>query len=1368
MRNKIFLIFSLTLLFVCGNFLVNAQTPTFFTGNVNAPSNGFPFNVATGKGVHYLIAPGELTGAVAGNITHFYVQGTAGVTSSFTGLTIRFSQTSVTTLPTGVLYSGPFTTAINAANVTATSTAAGWMQFTLQTPFYYDPTQSLVVEITQCSTTGGFTVTNVAKSGMRRCWNVSTCTMAYSGQDANLFNCGVDIVQGPPGGGPQVPALASFVYNPSIDTAWIQSPYTFVNTSNNLVRSYWDVVSYSSVGPNGPYTAWNAPRLCGPSPNGASGCYIDTTSLNFKYTFPQRGWYKVRLKARGAVAPLDSIEKTVYADTPTLPPVIDFFADKRIVGIFDQASLFDISNYGPNQWSWSTNPACVTCGLFQNSFSPNEFNPNPKFNAFDGGTYDLCLTASNIRGSSTLCKPNYLRVVPGYLMCNGSDSVARVDEGVVMLSTVGGTYLPGTIGSCSAGFRISACADSITLVAERYRFRNSDTLDVRINGLNGTILRKYGGNTFSTINDSLKTIRIAGGEVFLRMRLSPPSGTAGPNDSGFAIRWFSKPASYGAPKASFIVPDTLFSGYRARYTNTTQGTNASFAWDTDGDGAFGIDQIGMGKIDSTVANPSQTFTNSGTQPITRRIGLIARNCRGADTARKDVVIMPVVQIPVSNFTTNRTVGFTTDTFRLQDRSTNGANQWQWVFTPPNVTYLENTTQNSQNPVVFLNSATQYNVTLTATNQLGSNTHTKTSYLEALAYTSPNTANPIPTNTDIGISRVVLNNIDTSTALQSPIYLNLSNIKRTTLFRGVNYTIETYRNASSDPMTTKVWIDLNRNARFNDAGELIVEEYGQNKVKTTKSFRLPDTAPVGNTRMRVGVGYGVTNLTFEAAVIGCFEDYGIDVGRDLVKPNLALNGPSVLRMEVNTPYVEPGVTASDNLEGNISGKYQVLGSVNINQVGYYELKYYVSDLYGNTSDTVVRIVQVEINQTGPRITLNGSDTMRVGVFTTFSDPGATATDNLGNNISNQVVRTGNLDLTQLGYYTLTYTIRDAFGFVANRQRVVEVIDTIKPVISKKASTPMIEHQIGTAYMDADYVEVTDNYWKNLTPTRTGTVNINVPGQYTLVYTSTDGSGNVGIPLIATVNVRDRIAPTARLKGLEEMEVEVFGTFNDPGVDATDNYYPNVTIQTTSTLNMNVLGVYTITYNVCDAASNCVTLTRTVRVVDKVRPVIKLIGEDPYVLPRYTAYVDPGFTVKDNYYPESAFYLSDAVNSSGIVNHIPGSYFVKYNVTDPSGNMASEVLRLVIVEDITTGLNKIKKENGVFVYPNPTTDGIVNIYHSKGSIQKVEVTDVLGRNVLEQSTNEEKLSIDLGSMNKGIYLLRITDAKEQVITIRILNK
>ena len=1091
--------------------------------------------------------------------------------------------------------------------------------------------------------------------------------------------------------------------------------------------------------------------------------YIDTTSLNFRYTFPQRGWYKVRLKARGAVAPLDSIEKTVYADTPTLAPVIDFFADKRVVGIFDQASLFDISNYGPNQWSWSTNPACVTCGLFQNSFSPNEFNPNPKFNAFDGGTYDLCLTASNIRGTSTLCKPNYLRVVPGYLMCNGSDSVARVDEGVVMLSTVGGTYLPGTIGTCNAGFRISACADSITLVVERYRFRNSDTLDVRINGLNGPILRRFGGNTFNTINDSLKTIRIAGGEVFLRMRLSPPSGTAGPNDSGFAIRWFSKPASYGAPKASFSVPDTLFSGYRARYTNTTQGANASFAWDTDGDGAFGIDQIGMGKIDSTVANPSQTFTNTGTQPITRRIGLIARNCRGSDTARKDVVIMPVVQIPVSNFTTNRTIGFTTDTFRLQDRSTNGANQWQWVFTPPNVTYLENTTQNSQNPVVFLNSATQYNVTLTATNQLGSNTHTKTSYLEALVYTSPNTANPIPTNTDIGISRVVLNNIDTSTALQSPIYLNLSNIRRTTLFRGVDYTIETYRNTANDPMSTKVWIDLNRNARFNDAGELIVEEYGQNKVRTTKTFRLPDTAPVGNTRMRVGVGYGVTNLTFEAAVIGCFEDYGVDVGRDLVKPILTLNGPSVLRMEVNTPYIEPGVTASDNLEGNISGKYQVLGSVNVNQVGYYELKYYVSDLYGNTSDTVVRIVQVEINQTGPRITLNGSDTMRVGVFATFTDPGATATDNLGNNISNQVVRTGNLDLTQLGYYTLTYTIQDAFGFVANRQRVVQVIDTIRPVISKKPSTPMIEHQIGAPYMDADYIEVTDNYWKNLIPTRTGAVNINVPGQYTLVYTVADGSGNVATPLIATVNVRDRIPPTARLKGMEEMEVEVFGTFNDPGVEATDNYYPNVTIQTTSTLNMNVLGVYTITYNVCDAASNCVTLIRTVRVVDKTAPVIVLLGGNPMKLPRYQPFTDPGATVNDNYYSPSSFTIT--VDASKVIHHKPGYYYVTYNTADGSGNSAKEVKRLIEVVDVTTSVQELKG-NDLNIYPNPVSQGVVRIFSEKSLIKGVKIFDLLGRNVFESVLNPSSdIELDIQTLSKGLFVMEITDINNKITTVKI---
>jgi hypothetical protein len=40
----------------------------------------------------------------------------------------------------------------------------------------------------------------------------------------------------------------------------------------------------------------------------------------------------------------------------------------------------------------------------------------------------------------------------------------------------------------------------------------------------------------------------------------------------------------------------------------------------------------------------------------------------------------------------------------------------------------------------------------------------------------------------------------------------------------------------------------------------------------------------------------------------------------------LNGGATYYTEINKPYVDPGVTASDNIEGDISNKYEVIGSV----------------------------------------------------------------------------------------------------------------------------------------------------------------------------------------------------------------------------------------------------------------------------------------------------------------------------------------------------------------------------------------------------------------------------------------------------------
>ena len=61
-----------------------------------------------------------------------------------------------------------------------------------------------------------------------------------------------------PSTGAQIPPLAGFAYNIAMDTAWTNSPYIFVNTSNNSTHSYWDIIGYSPT-LNGTYAAFNPP-----------------------------------------------------------------------------------------------------------------------------------------------------------------------------------------------------------------------------------------------------------------------------------------------------------------------------------------------------------------------------------------------------------------------------------------------------------------------------------------------------------------------------------------------------------------------------------------------------------------------------------------------------------------------------------------------------------------------------------------------------------------------------------------------------------------------------------------------------------------------------------------------------------------------------------------------------------------------------------------------------------------------------------------------------------------------------------------------------------------------------------------------------
>jgi len=87
----------------------------------------------------------------------------------------------------------------------------------------------------------------------------------------------------------------------------------------------------------------------------------------------------------------------------------------------------------------------------------------------------------------------------------------------------------------------------------------------------------------------------------------------------------------------------------------------------------------------------------------------------------------------------------------------------------------------------------------------------------------------------------------------------------------------------------------------------------------------------------------------------------------------------------------------------------------------------------------------VDTTKPVITLNGANPFTVECHTSFTDPGATASDNCDTSVPVSV--SGSVDVNTPGTYTLTYTATDAAGNAATSvTRTVNVVDTTPPVIS----------------------------------------------------------------------------------------------------------------------------------------------------------------------------------------------------------------------------------------------------------------------------------------------------------------------------------
>lgn len=169
--------------------------------------------------------------------------------------------------------------------------------------------------------------------------------------------------------------------------------------------------------------------------------------------------------------------------------------------------------------------------------------------------------------------------------------------------------------------------------------------------------------------------------------------------------------------ASFTATPVLgVAPLQVQFTDTSSGFPTGWAWDFDNDG----------DVDSTAQNPTFTYT-AGTYTVR----LVARNTNSEGTSTQAGLVRAIGPI-APDFSASVTSGPAPLSVTFTDLSTEQPTSWAWDF--ENDGTVDST---AQNPTFAYTTPGTYTVTLTATNQVGPATATKSALITVVPPTVAN-------------------------------------------------------------------------------------------------------------------------------------------------------------------------------------------------------------------------------------------------------------------------------------------------------------------------------------------------------------------------------------------------------------------------------------------------------------------------------------------------------------------------------------------------------------------------------------------------------------------------------------------------------
>ncbi|OGG76753.1 hypothetical protein A3B35_03000 [Candidatus Kaiserbacteria bacterium RIFCSPLOWO2_01_FULL_54_24] len=314
--------------------------------------------------------------------------------------------------------------------------------------------------------------------------------------------------------------------------------------------------------------------------------------------------------------------------------------------------------------------------------------------------------------------------------------------------------------------------------------------------------------------------------------------------------------------------------------------------------------------------------------------------------------------------------------------------------------------------------------------------------------------------------------------------------------------------------------------------------------------------------------------------------------DETPPIITLSGETTVTLEFGDLFIEPGYSASDNIDGDLTEDVVVGGdTVDDTTPGTYAITYNVSDTAGNAAEQETRVVTISpappSDLTTLAATIDEAQTLHNGA-TEGDAPGQYPAG------SKATLQTA---IDEAGLITTTDSQSEVDVAVATLQTAM---DTFSSSLTGPSDLTALVAAIAEAEALAAGATVGDEPGEypqealgalNAAITEAQSVD-NSFAQSTIsaaVITLNDAMADFEASVVPTP---DTTAPIVTLSGSATTSVALGNAFVDPGATANDDVDGAVTPVVSGSVDTNAVGTYALTYTATDAAGNTSSVVRNV--------------------------------------------------------------------------------------------------------------------------------------------------------------------------------